>query len=94
MYYKFSIPGIFPQTSQSNWQFYNKLTYILTCLCMYAMDKFQISVNPKLKNINNPNEDVFNSANIHTVWQAYLKSEDRQSKIYDFETADYTGSTT
>jgi hypothetical protein len=25
---------------------------------MYAMDKFQISINPKLKNINNPNEDV------------------------------------
>jgi len=25
---------------------------------MYAIDKFQISINPKLKNINNPNEDV------------------------------------
>jgi hypothetical protein len=62
---------------------------------MYAMDKFQISINPKLKNINNPNEDVFNSANIHTVWQSYLESEGRQSKIYDLEiTADYTGSTT
>jgi hypothetical protein len=60
---------------------------------MYSMDKFQISINPKLKNINNPNEDVLNVPISILFGNPILNWwGGRQIKIYDPETADYTGS--